>query len=275
MPRPYSIEEEQRKQFAGAYLLEKMINGPLSISILLEGDDQYLEPVLEYLMARECIEIESQEKYVSTEKGREVLLRFLRRYHDFLKHYEVYGAVDLAEGEFAFEDYFEYDHEDQAEEDEWRSYLREEQWEDLRVAVAEFKNLDPVEIVFMSFLNENRFGKSEEGWQFDLLLGTTWDEILEICNTALSVDELGYEDEDGSFSGEAVIKDVITQGAELNIKLRKQEEELFGDIEETREEEEEERDDSRVRVEDDGYAVYESYCDPYFVSPCWGPVIFF
>ena len=48
-------------------------------------------------------------------------------------------------------------------------------------------------------------------------------------------------------------------------------------IEKIREKEEEEEGQvvSKVRVEDDGYAVYESYCDPYFVSPCWGPVIFF
>ncbi|MCP4579785.1 MAG: response regulator [Deltaproteobacteria bacterium] len=59
--------------------------------------------------------------------------------------------------------------------------------------MAEFKKLDPVEIVFMSFLNEDRFGRDETGWQFDLLLGNIWDEILHICNTAIRLEDLGYE----------------------------------------------------------------------------------
>ncbi len=277
MPEVYTVDEEQKKQFASAYLLEKMVNTPMSIPLFLEGNDQDLEPILEYLMARESIEIEDNQRYVPTEKGREVLLRFMRRYHDFLRHYDIYCAVDLGEGEFAFEKYFEFDHEDPGDQGAWRRYLSEERWEDLRVAVAAFKKLNPVETVFMSFLNEQRFGQTSEGWQFDLLLGSVWDEILEICNTALNVDDLGYEDDDGSeITGEAVIKDVMSQGARLNMKLKKREAELHGDRDESSADASGELEESqKVRVEDNGYEVYEYYYDPYYISPCWGTVIFF
>jgi DNA-binding PadR family transcriptional regulator len=275
MPEIYTVDEEQKKQFASAYLLEKMVNTPMSIPLFLEENDQDLEPILEYLMARESIEIEDNKRYAPTEKGREVLLRFMRRYHDFLRHYDVYSAVDMGEGEFAFKSYFDYDHENSGDEAAWRSYLSEERWEDLRVAVAAFKKLNPVEIVFMSFLNEGRFGLTSEGWQFDLLLGTVWDEILEVCNTALSIDDLGYEDDDGAeITGEAVIKDVISQGARLNMKLKKKEAELYGDRDESAAADDEEE-SQKVRVEDDGYEAYEHYYDPYYISPCWGTVIFF
>ncbi|MBW2647825.1 MAG: hypothetical protein JRE23_16975 [Deltaproteobacteria bacterium] len=278
MPKGYTVVDDQKKQFASAYLLEKMINTPMSIPIFLEDNDQDLELILEYLMAKESIEIEENQKYVPTDKGREVLLRFMRRYHDFLRHYDIYSVVDLGSGEFAFERYFEYDHEDVDEEGKWRSYISEERLEDLRVTVAEFKKLNPVEIVFMSFLNEGRFGQTSEGWQFDLLLGSVWDEILEVCNTALSVDDLGYADDDGSeISGEAVMKDVISQGARLSMELKKKETELYGDRDEAAGEEGQDHEESKakVRVEDDGYEVYEYYYDPYYFSPCWGTVIFF
>jgi hypothetical protein len=285
MPELHTVDEEQKKQFASAYLLERMVNTPMSIPLFLEGNDQDLEPILEYLMAKESIEIEDNQRYAPTEKGREVLLRFMRRYHDFLRHYDIYSAVDLGEGTFALERYFDFDHEDPGDEGAWRRFLSEERWEDLRVCVAAFKTLNPVEIVFMSFLNEGRFGLSSEGWQFDLLLGSVWDEILAVCNSALSIEDLAYEDEDGShISGEAVIKDVISQGAKLNMKLKKREEELYGNPDYGTETDQDEGDDSsgqtsasqnKVRVEDDGYEVYEYYYDPYYISPCWGTVIFF
>ena len=39
MPKGYTVDEEQKKQFASAYLLEKMINTPMSIPVFLEGND--------------------------------------------------------------------------------------------------------------------------------------------------------------------------------------------------------------------------------------------
>ena len=91
-------------------------------------------------------------------------------------------------GDFAFASYFDFD-----DDIRWREYLDDDRWDDLRVAVADYKKLNPVEIVFMSFISENRFGRNEVGWQFELLLGAVWDEILDICNSAIQWDQLGYE----------------------------------------------------------------------------------
>ena len=273
MPNTYSVGEEQRKQFAGAYVLEKMINKGLAISIFLEENDQDLEPVMEFAMAKGYIEIENNEKYIATEKGREVLTRFMRRYHDYLRHYDIYCAIDLSEGTFAFADYFNFDHLESSGEGGWRKHLSLDRWEDLRVAVAEFKKLDPIEIVFMSFLNEGRFGETGEGWQFDLLLGSVWDEIVKICNSALGVSDLGYEDDEGVVAGEAVLQDVITQGAELQLELRKKEEELYDSGDD--EEEDEEEFETVIIEEEETYEVYESYYDPYYVSPWWGVPVFY
>ncbi len=264
----YTLNDEQKKQFAGAYLLKVMINTPLSFSVLLEGNDQDLEPVLEWLLMKEYIEIRDQERYVPNEKGREVLKRFLARYTEYLKVFDIYSAVDLQAGEFAFASHFDF-----GDDASWKNFLNDDRWDDFRLAVAEFKKLDPVEIVFMSFLNEDRFGRDETGWQFDLLLGNIWDEILRICNTAISWKDLGYEDEQGSVNAKDVITDIIKQGAALMIKLLEKEQALR---KEQPEESEDFDDDNgedhvveKVVVEEQPINYYYSYYNPFYVSPLW------
>lgn len=261
--KTYTVSEEEKKQFATGYLLEKMINSAQSFSILLEGNDKDLEPILEFMMMKDYIEIKDH-RYVPAGKGREVLKSFTGRYTDFLRNFDVYCAVDLDSGNFAFEEWFEYE-----DEESWDGYLEDERWEDLRVAVAEFKKINPVEIVFMSFLNETRFGADEEGWQFDLLLGSIWDEILEICNSALKVADLGYSDDEGNqVSGEDVIMDTLRQGAELNIWVKQEEAKM---------EEADGGSDAgggpvgveRVEPEEIEDEVYRGYCDPHYVNPVW------
>ncbi len=264
----YSLSEEQKKQFAGIYVLEYIINKPRSFALLLRDEDADLEPVLEWLLIKEYIKILDKEKYVPTEKGRDALSKFMARYAEFLNIFDIYCAVDLGEGEFAFSSYFDYDNPQ-----EWRSFLNKERWEDLRVAVAEFKKLDPVEIVFMNFINENRFGKNATGWQFDLLLGTVWDEILEICESAVHYEDLGYEDEEGAVNAEDVIKDIIKQGAELLVELKKKEALLAPPIDHgnngDRGNGQEEEYVERVDMEPYPMDYYHSYYDPYYVSPLW------
>jgi len=98
--------------------------------------------VLEWLMSREYIDIHDG-YYRAADKGREVLSRFMAKYTEFLHVFDVYCAVDLERGEFAFARYFDFD-----SDSSWKSYLNKEYWEDLRIAVAEFKKIDPVEVVF-------------------------------------------------------------------------------------------------------------------------------
>lgn len=264
MSKRFSVSDDQKKDFAAIFLLEKMINKGHKFPLWLEGNDKDLEQVLEYMMMKDLAAVDG-EHYKPTAKGKSKLQKFMGRYVDFLRNFDVYCAVDLTEGEFAFREWFEYE-----EESAWDDYLCEEHWEDLRVAVAEYKGIDPVEIVYMSFLNEGRFGEDDEGWQFDLLLGSIWDDILEICNSALKVDDLGYEEDGDVVSGEDVIRDIIGQGVELNHWIK--EEESSGD---------DDGDDdpdrfgyaprSRVgRVVVDSYDGYsDQYRDPKYVSSVW------
>lgn len=266
MAEKYTIPEEQKKRFAGLYLLEYMINTPKSIGVFLDGNDQDLEPVLEWLMMHRFIEIRDEEKYVPTVRGREELKKFMARYSEFLTMFDIYCAVDLEAGEFAFADYFSFD-----SETEWKAWLNEERWDDLRVAVADFKNINPVEIVFMSFINERRFGRDASGWQFDLLLGSVWDDILGICKTAIQWEQLGFEDEEGMVPAEDVITDIITQGTEIMLGLLDEEADMAGD---TRFGDENGSPDAEYFVDEVEFprfqgSHYRSYRDAHYVSPNW------
>lgn len=212
--KKYTISEIQKKEFAGIYLLEYMINTPYSPPIFLQGNDQDLETVLEWLMAESLITIKDDEKYIPTEKGHGHLKKFMARYSEYLTMFDIFCAVDLEKGEFAFDAWDEFE-----TDDEFHKYLEEDRWDDLRVAVADYKGMNAVEIVFMNFINEHRFGRNESGWQFDLLLGSVWDEILEICENSVQWQELGYKDEQGEVPAESVIEDVITQGTEIMLDL--------------------------------------------------------
>jgi hypothetical protein len=265
MPRrAVEIGDEQRREFASLYLLDYMVKHRTRVPLYLDAADADLEPLLEHLLVRKCVAIEDQSHYVVTDRGRRALSQFMARYSEFLQMFDIFCAVDLAAGEFAFARYLELDG------DAWKRHVAEPRFDDLRVAVAKYKQLDPVEIVFMSFLNEGRFGRDHTGWQFDLLLGTVWDEIRDIVAASLHVEDLGYEDAQGRVDGNDVITDVIHQGTALLMELLEEEARRTG----WRTPAVEHppggggKDDD-VSVVHHPASYYHPYLDPEYVSPRW------
>jgi len=262
----YTVSEEQKKRFAGIYLLEYMINTPHAIPIFLDDNDRDLESILEWLMMKGYIQIMDNERYVPHPDGRKELEKFMARYSEYLTMFDIYSAVDLEAGEFAFSRYFDF-----KTDTEFHKYLADERWDDLRVAVADFKEMNPVEIVFMSFISEKRFGRNQSGWQFDLLLGSVWDEILNICNTAIQWQQLGFEDEEGQVAAEDVICDIIEQGTEIMLDLLAEEEkkefQSFGDIDNGEIDEDFYVD--RVDLPQFDQRHFDRYRDPNYKSSWW------
>ncbi len=212
---PYQLDEKQKHHYARLYLLDFMIQEEARISILLDEKNEDLESIFDELMARELIEIDQEQNYCVSREGKALHQNFLRRYRENIALSDIFCAVDLTNGEFAFSFYDDY-----PTKPEWDTFLAQSRWDDLRIAVAEYLNSDPIELVFMSFINEKRFGRDTDGnWQFDLLLGTVWDEILEACNQSIHWPELGYEDEEGKVEAEAVIEDIIAQGNNIRDAL--------------------------------------------------------
>ena len=237
--KPYTLSDEKKKEYVSILLLESMVNSEKKFSSLLEGDDNLLAPAFTELYAKKFVDIKDN-FYVPTPLGESKIEEYLKKFDEFLVVYDIYCAVDLEKGEFAFAKYHELD------EDQWEVYLSDERWEDLRVTVAEYKKIDPVEIVFMAYINEGLFDLEDEGWQFDMMLGDVWDKILEVCASSLTKEELGDDD---------VILDIIKQGSALMIELLKADKELH------------EHDEECDHATETTY--FEQYSDPYYVSDGW------
>lgn len=235
------IPNETRQYFAGMYLLEYMAHRPTQFKVFLESENEDLEPILEWLASQGYIEIveeaipqevpqgffkkmlhkpgpqEFEQYYRLNAEGQSHLDQFLLSYSEYLYFFDIFSAVDLESGEFAFA-FIEEHHEakESFPSQSWKNFIQEERFDDLRVAVAQYFNKDPIEIVFAHFLSEGRFGKTAFGWQFDLLLGSVWDEISEIVSSAIQLSELSYQDEAGQrVEAQDVMEDMISQAAEV------------------------------------------------------------
>lgn len=202
-PERPPLDEETCRQFSALVLLHQITSKPDAFHAgLLDGDDSLLEPIFDYMMKLDLVTVGENDFYQPTVKGEEAYNKLLHQQRSYLIHYDVYGAVDLAEGEFG-----------DPENDE----LDAPNWSDLRVAVAEYKKIDPYRTVFLSMLADEAFFGNPD-WKFDIVLGSSFYKGLEeIVRSQIAVWELGYQEEDGSeVSGETVLEDVILQGARIN-----------------------------------------------------------
>jgi hypothetical protein len=239
------LTEDNKKTYKAIILLNELTNGTHKFQTVANGDDQILEPLFIELMAKGYVGTQGI-NYVATAKGEEVFGNFMQRYTEYLKVYDVFSFVDLEKGEFAFARYFDFDTDEQ-----WDSFKNDQRFDDLRIAVALFKKIDPNEIVFMSFINENRFDTQSDGWQMDLASDNTWAEIGAIVDTAIKPEEVGDD----------AMQDMIRQGSDLMMDLLK---------EEQRQREEDAQNNTYEEVEEyETVAYYEPYYDPWYVSPIW------
>ncbi len=189
----------------------------------IKNNDDFIGEYLKLMYAKGFLEIKI-DKYIPTEKGRQYLEGYFAKYYEYLKMFDIYCAVDLDKGEFAFSSM---NNSEMVDDEAWGDFLGDKRFSDVRVAVAEFKGVDPIEIVFMSFLNEGRLDTKKYGWQYELAKGKVWDDIEVICNTAVSSDYLKTN---------GVLEDIITQGSKIAIQLIKDAEDSINSENEEQEE---------------------------------------
>ena len=238
------LTADNKKTYKAIILLNEMINGSHKFRTVDNGDDSVLESLFIEMMSKGYVQTAGI-NYEPTNKGREIFDTFMKRYTEYLKVYDIFSYVDLEKGEFAFASYFDFD-----TDDAWLSFVDNERFDDLRIAVALFKKLDPAEIVFMSFINENRFDTTSSGWQIDLMADNDWAEIEQIIDVSIKPEEVGDD----------AMEDMINQGSELMIKLLQEE------IDQQKQNNEY---DEETIVEEETVEYYEPYYDPYYVSPIW------
>ena len=240
-------------------LFNEMLNNSRVFNTNLSMDDRVLENSFKELLDKKYIFI-NKGVYQVSPSGEEVFNIFMNRYNEYLKVYDIYSFVDTEKGEFAFEKFHELNDAD------WNVYKNNKRFYDVRIAVANFKKLNPTEIVFMSFINENRFDTSNSGWQLDLVSNMYWDEINNIVNTAITIELLG---------GNEIMENIVKKGSELMLNLIKKEIEIkkteLENVEVLAGETTEYITETTTIIEEyeDDLNYYDPYYDPYYVSAFW------
>lgn len=281
----YTLAEAQKLGFASIFVLDKMLRKNRQLMVApTNPDERCLEDVMKALFNERLVDIQGA-YYVATEEGKNRIRTFRQRYEEYLTVFDIYCAVDLTTGEFAFEKYYDFDNDA-----EWRVFLQQERWEDLRVAVAIHKQLDPVEIVFMSYVLEGRFDQWGDGrWEFAILSGEIWNEILSIVNSNLHPCQLGYMVDDPNQPGrqlevtpDSVLNEMLTRGGEIMLELVRRGKEA--DAEQARYEQEQQALQPQTEVVTetvtetvydydyviaDPYVYYTPYLSPFYISPIW------
>lgn len=248
------------KTYKAIILFNEIMNNGRKFKTVMNGDDKILEPLFIDLLAKNYLVING-DSYNTTEEGEKVFYNFMKKYKEYLKIYDIYSLVDLDKGEFAFEKFYDFTTDAQ-----WDAYKNDQRFFDVRIPVAKFKKMNPSEIVFMSFINENRFDTSSTGWQFDLMADNIWMEIDDICRSAIMIEDLG----------EDVLENMIKRGTEVMMELMKKEIEINKQkLEEAK---------ATAGNVDDEYVVetttiieeyeedlvyYDPYWDPWYCSPIW------
>lgn len=276
----FNISDSDKNFFTSILLLDNMIDRNVYYPVM--GEYNYLDSAFAVLMSAERIRLEG-DKYVPTEKGREFLEKFMMRYYEYVKIYDVYCGVDTETGEFALASYYDVNKGDDpdVESEIWTAHMAKEDFLDLRVAVAEFKKLNPIELVFMSFIQEDRFNVDEPGWEFDVYSGLFWDQIIDIVNgslTAKQVDDAGHDLEAIIIAGTDVLLELHKIESDIAKENAEVEEEVYvcdecGCEEHECECEEEECITYVEYIEEPVYEYdyLEMYVDPFYVSPIWDP----
>lgn len=268
----YSLTKEQKMYYASVLLLEDMNNFGKKFPILLEGDDELLEPLFIHMGGNGWV-IPEGGYYQVTDAGRKVLTNYLEKLTEFRSVFKIYSAVDTGAGEFGYAEYFSFDTDEQ-----FMEHINQERFEDLRVAVCEMKGINPLDVIFLEFVDTGRYDFQEFGWQAELVTGLIWDDMLEVANTNIHVEDLTETDENGNVThtGEEVMKIIMKEGTDLMMDLIAHQEELdreeSSNSYENYDAEDETYTVTEYYVEQPVYDVvyYEVYYDPFYYSPCWG-----
>ncbi len=195
----YEIDSKKSLIFTATHLLVLLRRDEFELnSISARGDRQAKEAIV-LLLEKELITLDS-DLYILTEAGKEKADQFQVRYSNILTYVDIYGFVDLANGEFAFRQFGTFSSDDQ-----WRQYISESRWTDLRIAMIDHLDGDATELVFAQQILEDNISRENISWK----------DIEDICNNALQEEDLSYENGNTLISGLEVLDDIYDKAVEL------------------------------------------------------------
>lgn len=193
------------------------------VSTLLQGDDTFLEPVLDLMSLKGLLDIGPSNTYVVTKEGEALRGKMVAMYDQLLK-FELFGAInttlDLTDDNSSVaEDGSRVLYDDQLDP----RYIESPESVDLRLAMLDWfsqsaeskldgKAVDPYQVVFMQRLRAGYY-KGDDFW-FKLRLGLIYTEVQQIVETATKWQDLGANVTESS----NVMNAIYTAGMSEQIK---------------------------------------------------------
>lgn len=220
---PISLETQQL--FAATFLLDYMAKTKATFDTLATDGSEDFTSTLQWLLGRDHIAFNKKHCYAISPKGQQAADNFTKRYQALLTYFDVFAHVDLEAGTFAYQEYQNFKSTAQ-----WQRYIQQECWEDMRIPLIQHLGGSAIELVFCQFVREERIDTSSAGWQYEIANGIQWSEILEICNSALTAEQLNYDDGSEIISGEQILDDVAAQGFDLLRELYSDDIEIHSDL---------------------------------------------
>ncbi len=262
----YAIPEGMRETLSAVFILNTMINVEprIEYSVLLDSRPMqgYLQHLIDWMHNNNLLDLPKVATgmtcYKPSPKGHQLLETFLKRFQEFTDLFDIFRMVNMEHKEFALANSPDY-----PDDIDWELYKASKEWEDLRVAVAEFKGINVIEIVFMSFLEQGIPDLTTDDWEMELVSGDLWNNVLNLCNQNTWIDDI-----DG---GRDTVREIVEAGTTAAIEKRRKERLGTQEAEQEEDQEsvtEETITEERIVVEyDDMY--YNAYLDPYYVSAVW------
>ena len=213
----YQLSEDQKNIFTKLVILDNMNAGYFKPSLILTNNDELLEDVLSEMLADGYLKIEASGYYI-TSKGQQELQNFWNKLYRYRDVYKIYSAVDTGTGEIGYESYYDF-----SDDQSFINYISDERFEDLRIAVAVFKGINPFEMVFLEKFEEGCFDASEHNnWQLELFSEDIWSEMKDVVNSAIKPDDLSETD----YTGDEVMELIINKATIISVQLIEQDSEI-------------------------------------------------
>jgi len=247
-PHRFEIDSQRVFLFRCIVILEYLSNRVRDYRLEDEKDPRIKNIIGELI---ELGLVRNESACIPTDEGKRTLEAFLARLDDFVKNFEVYRAVDMATGDFAYERY----HTNQIGESCWLGYLKNTRWKDLRLLVAEHKKINRDDALLVMFAGDNQLDDTSDTWK-ETIFGDAFPVAVEqIYNNAITKMDVKSKE----VKTEDVLKQVIIKGARLNLKYQPAESSS-----------EDRQKDPAVEAPPYDAGNYQKYLDDIgYLAPCW------
>src|SRR5262249_16476100 len=203
------------EEMASWLVLRWFVETGRDVSVLLPTEWSLLEPVIDRLASHNYLIINGT-AWEADPDGIQALEHYRQTQLEAIGRYDIFCAVDLATGEFAFAKYH------QLNEQAFKRYLMQERFKDLRLAMVEYLHRQESPESIARHLYEVAFAVL---WDRVEWFGKGWQDLAAVQNTAGPLEQAVQNTTSWKLYGddeahaESIFDDILRQGEDLMVKF--------------------------------------------------------